>query len=294
LKEVMSMKRFVPIVRDDINGIFDRDVTGKIVVVNMESLQVSRMLVEILENFTKIERKRGVVLSYSRPMHNLVRILKRFWVPIKDLIMVDGTWRFGKVRNRPIGSGLSNPQVLDVLEPFSVNSLLERIMAATLIHRARKKVAMQVTDGNRDLEMENEIEKAEMVMYGDVDGVEWSIMKHRARERAREVVWKRTVGEDEDRGRDWESVYATDFLVIENFQELFHYFSNDDIDELIRGLRGLIASGLIRSVIVLLDRRQYFHVVDNLKEFPDLRFELRTSSYQGVTGYRLVPGDNGP
>ena len=287
------MRKFVPIVRDDINGIFDRDVSGKIVVVNMESLQVSKMLVEILETFTKIEGKKGVVLSYSRPMHNLVRILKRFWVPTKDLIMVDGTWRFGQVRNKAIGSGLSNPPVLDVLEPFSVNSLLERIMAATLIHRARKKVAMQV-NGKRDLEMEEEIEKAEMVMYGQEDGVEWSIMKHRARERARGVVWKRAIGEDEDRHRGWDSVYATDFLVIENFQELFHYFSNEDIDELIRGLRGLIASGLIRSVIVLLDRRQYFHVVDGLKEFPDLRFELRTSSYQGVTGYRLVPGDNGP
>jgi hypothetical protein len=303
------MKRLVPIIRDDIYGMFDRDITGRIVLVTMDATQVSRMLVEILGSMLNVKGRKGVVLSYDRPARNIHRILKRFWIPTRDLVYVDGFSRQAGEANRPIGVGLTNPAFLDVLRPFSVGSVLERLRAAFLLHGSRRRPVDRGrrTDsrGQVDLGSAEEIALAELGLFG-AEGLDWSMLRHRTMERARALARERglVVGRDRtkaalDRRLDdaeddgWEGAYAADFLVIENLAGLAYSLGNERLDDLLNGLRSLIAEGMCRCVIILLDRFQYPWMTEGLREMPDLRFDLETSGYLGIIGYRLVHGDNG-
>jgi hypothetical protein len=282
------MRKFMPIMRDSIHGIFDRDVSGKIVLVNMDATQVSRMLIEVLEMFTKIEGKKGVVLSYDRPAWNIHEVLRKFWIPTKDLVFVDGVSRLSGHVHRPIGQGLVDPQVIDVLDPFDVRCLLGRIRASFLLQRSRRIVpskTQQVALANRKGE---DMARAELGLLG-MDGVEWSIMRYRILERAKGNAKTHPKGDDDD----WEGAYAADFMVIENLTTIMCYLSREGIEELIGGLRSFIAEGLCRTVIILLDREQYMWLKAGLRDRPDVMFELETNVYHGVIGYRLIPGDNG-
>ena len=314
------MKRLIPIIRDDVYGLFDRDLTGKIVLVTMDAPHVSRMLLELLEVFVKSEHKKGIILSYDRPASCIKAVLGKFWISVDDIVFLDGATRIGGLPRERDGEGPRGAKVRFLEEPFDIKCLMGTLRDV-LFKEFKEKAQSPGADGKGPIEadgegsdrkaLEKELIETELEFYG-IQGSESSIMKYRIMQRVKERVRRMEMGLDhDDRGdrprkgipagttlsvKEWLASWreGADFIVVENLATMSAYFSDEDLDEILRCFKTLIAEGLCKSVVIFLDRRQYQRVMDPLRETPDVEFGLESNIYMGVTGYRFVPSDNGP
>lgn len=312
------MKRLIPIIRDGVYGLFDRDLTGKIVLVTMDATHVSRMLLEVLEVFVRSEHKKGVILSYDRPASCIKSVLGKFWIPVDDIVFVDGATRIGGLPRELDEKDPKGAKVRILEEPFDLECLmgslrdvlLKDIKDKALGPDADGKESIDADEGRGRKAIEEELLKAELDIYG-IKGLESSMMRYRIMQRVKEKVHRMEmepdIGNRGNKGRkgipdgttssvkEWLASWreGADFIVVENLATLSAYFSDEDLDELLRCFKTLIAEGLCRSVVIFLDRRQYHWVMDQLREAPDVAFDLETNIYMGVTGYRLVSNDHG-
>jgi hypothetical protein len=301
------MKRLIQIVRDDVHGIFDRDIGGKVVLMTMDARHLTRMLPEVLEAFINAEFKKGVIVSYDRPGNCIRSTLKKLWIPADRLVIIDGATRLGGLPEDRKAADDGGAAVRVLEDPFDIGCL-ETTLKETLRKDFSAKASGPDTDPTAPAKetLEDEILRAELGRYG-LRGQEWSMMRHRIVQRVKDRV--RDLGPS-DEGNDPFRIFPTkvtfsvdegqtpcregaDFIIVENLAVVSAYLSHENIDRLLRSLRSFVAEGLCRFVLVFLDREQYQWVIDGLKEVPDIEFELETNIYMGVTGYRFVPNDNG-
>jgi hypothetical protein len=270
---------------------------------------MSRVLSEVLGTFVNAEHKKGVVISYDRPGECIRSVLRKCWIPIEDLILLDGATRIGGLPTEHDGKDPMAPRIRVLEDPFDLGCLMEALRKALLEDFKDKASMPEEVRGKDPRVLEEELLKAELDIYG-IEGSGWSLLKHRIKQRIKESVRMMDLeapvpGKHQDKGipagtavsvDEWLASQreGADFVIIENLAVLSAYLSEEALDEMLRGLRSLIAEDLCRSVLIFLDRMQYQSVVEGLTEAPDIGYELETETDMGITGYRFIPIDHGP
>ena len=301
------MKRLIPIVRDDVFGLFDRNIDGKVVLVTMDAVHLSRMLPELLDTFIRTEHKRGVVISYDRPAECIRAVLKKCWVPMEDLVIIDGATHIGGLPKEDTGTKVANIRVLE--DPFDLGYMmqtLEEVLRTGFSECGPASIDIEIRQDLDRKDLEEVLLRAELEIYG-IKAPERSIMMRRIMQRVKqqardlEVQARSSVdAKDPRRGippgsavslDQWKASLheGADFVLIENLAAMSAYFSEKDLDDMLRGLKDLISKGLCSSVLIFLDRNQYEGIVKELGEGPDLGYELEEVSDMGVQSFRFAP-----
>jgi hypothetical protein len=304
------MKRLIPLVKDDVYGLFDRPLSGKVVLVTMDAIHMSRLLTELLDTFIRTEHKKGVVISYDRPAECIRAALKKAWVPMEDLVIIDGVTRIGGLPKKV--SRQSAPHIKVLEDPFDLKYImatLEEVLKTEFSGRTPGQNVHELVPGRDSKDLEEVLIKAELDLFG-MKGSEPSLMKRRIMQRVKEQVRSLELqarqnidAQDLRRGippstavsvDQWQASLhdCADFVILENLAALSAYFGNQDLDELLLRFKELVAGGLCTTVLIFLDTDQYTWLVEGLKEGPDLGFELEETSDMGVQGFRFAPYDN--